>query len=167
MSVRFGPSSDPGGDRMRLRWCVLATALVLVVTACGGGSSSGRARRRRRRPRRSRRRRPPRPTASARPRRSTATEIGVTADDDHRHRHRRREQPAPARPVPGFVGRHEGVGRLHQLQGRPRVPQGRGQGGRLEAEPDRRRERGHHRVRQLARDSSARPRCSCNDVSRR
>jgi len=24
---------------MRLRWCVLATALVLVVTACGGGSS--------------------------------------------------------------------------------------------------------------------------------
>ncbi len=25
---------------MRLRWCVLATALVLVVTACGGGSSS-------------------------------------------------------------------------------------------------------------------------------
>ena len=26
---------------MRLRWCVLATALVLVVTACGGGSSGG------------------------------------------------------------------------------------------------------------------------------
>jgi hypothetical protein len=25
---------------MRLRWCVLATALVLVVTACGGGSSN-------------------------------------------------------------------------------------------------------------------------------
>jgi hypothetical protein len=39
MSVRFGPSSDPGGDRMRLRWCVLATALVLVVAACGSGGS--------------------------------------------------------------------------------------------------------------------------------
>jgi hypothetical protein len=26
---------------MRLRWCVLATALVLIVTACGGGSSGG------------------------------------------------------------------------------------------------------------------------------
>jgi hypothetical protein len=26
---------------MRLRWCVLATALVLVVTACGGGSGKG------------------------------------------------------------------------------------------------------------------------------
>ena len=28
---------------MRLRWCVLATALVLVVTACGGGSSGNSA----------------------------------------------------------------------------------------------------------------------------
>ncbi len=26
---------------MRLRWCVLATALVLGITACGGGSSNG------------------------------------------------------------------------------------------------------------------------------
>ena len=28
---------------MRLRWCVLATALVLVVTACGGGSGGNTA----------------------------------------------------------------------------------------------------------------------------
>jgi len=28
---------------MRLRWCVLATALVLLVTACGGGSGSSKA----------------------------------------------------------------------------------------------------------------------------
>ena len=36
--------------------------------------------------------------------------------------------------------------------GRPRVPQGRGEGGRLEAEPDRRGERGRRRVRRLDRD---------------
>ena len=90
---------------MRLRWCVLATALVLVVTACGGGSSSkdgdtvggglgGTTT----------------PTTAANSVCKTATlpkatEIGVTRDDDHGDGHRRREQLDPARPVQGFVGR--------------------------------------------------------------
>ncbi len=126
---------------MRLRWCVLATALVLVVTACGGGSSkSGSS-----------------DTGSGglggggdqlvdadhdrRELHTSAEEHRGRGhpQDDHRHGHRRREQRHPARPVQGFVGRHEGLGRLHQLDRRPRVPQGRGQRGRLQAEPDRRR----------------------------
>ena len=57
----------------------------------------------------------------------TPTTITVTRGRRHRF-------AAPSRPVPGFGGRHEGVGQVHQRQRRPRVPQGRREDGRLEAD---------------------------------
>ena len=132
--------------------CVLATALVrrsslravaVAAAVSDGGSGLGGSTHHDARPRHSERvqdrdaRRAPR--SASPPKTITVT---VVADVNNSH---------PARPVPGLVGRREGVGRLHERQGRPRVPQGRREGGRLQAEPDRRDERDRRRVRRLGR----------------
>ena len=159
MSVRFGPSSDPGetecgcvGACSRRLWCSLSRACSGSSSksgSSGGGGGLGG----------------PTTTAAAadsacKTRDADEPRGRRHAEDDHGHGHRRRRQRGPARPVQGLVGRREGVGRLHELQGRPRLPQGRRQGGRLQAEPDRR-QRTRSRPRAATRSRwSARPRCS-------
>ena len=149
---------------MRLRWCVLATALVLVVTACGGGSSGGgaaggglggstttatAAARACARPRRSRA-----PRSACPP---TTITVTVIADVNNGFR-------------PGlFKGSWDGVkawGDYINSKGGLALPQGRRQRGRLQAEPDRR-----HRTRSPPRAAtrsrwSARPRCSSRTSAR-
>ena len=124
---------------MRFRFGLLAMVMVLLASACGssggdsgdsglgGGATTTTVNAN---------------TAACKNAKLTSPEKGVTEQDDHGHRGRRRRERRSGPACSRVRGRREGVGRLHQRQRRPRVPQGRGEGGRLEAEPDRRRERG-------------------------
>ena len=144
---------------MRLRWCVLATALVLGVTACGGGSSGkavdAAATASAARPRRRRGRRPGKCDTPL-----TSPEVGVTpttitvtviADVNNSLR-------------PGlFKGSWDGVkawGDYINANGGLACRKVVVKAGRLEAEPDRRR-RTRSPPRAATRSRwSARPRCS-------